>query len=116
MSKDVKKENKEKKHFFKDVKTELKRVIWPSPKQLANNKVAVITIVLITAIIVFALDFAFESMNKFGIDNIKKAVQSSNETTNTVINEQTQNTQTNAIANTENTSTNEVTQNNTVNE
>ena len=55
-------------------------------------------------------------MNKFGIDNIKKAVQSSNETTNTVINEQTQNTQTNAIANTENTSTNEVTQNNTVNE
>ena len=116
MSKDVKKEKKEKKHFFKDVKTELKRVIWPSPKQLANNTVAVITIVLITAIIVFALDVAFESMNKFGIDNIKKTVQNSNEITNTVVNEQTQNTQTNAIANTENTSTNEVTQNNTVNE
>ena len=54
------KEKKEKKHFFKDFKAELKRVIWPTPKQLANNVVAVITIVLITGIVVFALDFVFE--------------------------------------------------------
>ena len=56
MPKDVndKKEKKENKHFFKDFKAELKRVIWPTPKQLVNNTVAVITIVLITAVIVFA--------------------------------------------------------------
>ena len=54
-----KKESKDKKHFFKDFKAELKRVIWPTPKQLVNNTVAVITIVLITPIIVFALDLVF---------------------------------------------------------
>ena len=111
MPKDAKKENKEKKHFFKDVKTELKRVIWPAPKQLVNNTVAVITIVLITAIIVFVLDFAFESMNKFGIDNIKNVVQSTNttddtttnETTNTIANEQSNTVANEVTSNTQNT-------------
>jgi preprotein translocase subunit SecE len=53
---------KEKKHFFRDFKAELKRVIWPTPKQLINNTIAVITIVLITAAVVFALDFVFENI------------------------------------------------------
>lgn len=85
---DNKKQGKEKKqrHFFKDFKAELKRVIWPTPKQLLNNTVAVITVVLITAAIVFVLDFAFESMNKYGIDKLKELVDSNNsiETTNSV--------------------------------
>ena len=55
----AKKENKAKKHFFKDFKAELKKVIWPTPKQLANNTTAVVAIVLLTAIIVFALDVVF---------------------------------------------------------
>ena len=63
---------KEKKHFFRDFKAELKRVIWPTPKQLINNTIAVITIVLITAAVVFALDFVFENMNKYGINKIKE--------------------------------------------
>ena len=56
MAKDAKnnKDLKNKKHFFKDFKAELKKVIWPTPKQIVNNTVAVITIVLITAVIVFA--------------------------------------------------------------
>ena len=49
VSKNDKKEKKENKHFFKDFKAELKRVIWPTPKQLVNNTVAVIVIVLIPA-------------------------------------------------------------------
>ena len=73
-----KKQNKETKHFFKDFKAELKRVIWPTPKQLLNNTVAVITIVIITAAIVFALDFAFEKMNQYGINKIKSVVESKN--------------------------------------
>ena len=36
------KESKTKRHFFKDVKAELKKVIWPTKKQLVNNTVAVI--------------------------------------------------------------------------
>lgn len=71
---------KEKKHFFKDFKAELKKVIWPTPKQLVNNTVAVVVIVLIIAVIVFVLDFAFEKMNTYGINKLKSIV----ETTNTV--------------------------------
>lgn len=71
----AKKENKVKKHFFKDFKAELKKVIWPTPKQLVNNTVAVVTIVLIAAIIVFVLDVAFDSINKYGISNLQSIVE-----------------------------------------
>ena len=69
------KDNKNKKSFFKGLKAELKKVIWPTPKQLVNNTIAVITIVLITTLIVFVLDLAFESLNKYGIDKIKESIQ-----------------------------------------
>ena len=69
-----KQDSKNKKHFMKDFKAELKRVIWPTPKQLFNNTVAVITVVLITAAIVFALDLIFESVNTYGIDKLKEVV------------------------------------------
>ena len=88
------KSKKDKKHFFKDFKAELKKVIWPTPKQLVNNTVAVITIVLITAAIVFVLDFAFEKMNTFGINKLKSRVESKNETVNSqVINDENSNTE-----------------------
>ena len=81
---DSKKQSK--KSFGKDFKAELKRVIWPTPKQLFNNTVAVITVVLITAAIVFVLDFAFESMNKYGIEKLKEMVDNNNsEATNSVV-------------------------------
>ncbi len=71
----AKKENsKNKKSFFKDFKAELKKVNWPTPKQLLNNTIAVVTIVLITAAIVFVLDIAFETLNKHGVDKIKEIV------------------------------------------
>ena len=69
-----KQDSKNKKHFMKDFKAELKRVIWPTPKQLFNNTVAVITVVLITAAIVFALDLIFESVNTYGFDKLKEVV------------------------------------------
>ena len=77
--------NKKDKKFFKDFKAELKKVIWPSTKQLVNNTTAVIAIVLIIAVIVFALDVVFESMNTYGIDKIKSLVTSSQ--TNNEVNE-----------------------------
>ena len=79
MAKEVNKKEakkKEKKHFWKDFKAELKKVIWPTPKQLVNNTVAVVTIVLITAVIVFVLDLAFESLNTYGIKGLRSAVES----------------------------------------
>ena len=84
MAKDVeKKPKKESKHFFKDFKAELKKVIWPTPKQVVKNTVAVITIVLITAVIVFALDLIFEALNTHGVNNLRKLVKPENTITTT---------------------------------
>ena len=75
-----KKENsKNKRSFFKDFKAELKKVVWPTPKQLVNNTVAVVTIVLITAAIVFVLDLAFEAVNKQGVEKIKEIITPTSE-------------------------------------
>ena len=68
---------KEKRHFLKDVKAELKKVIWPTPKQLLNNTLAVIASVIIVGVIVFLLDLCFEKINTFGIEKLKTVVQSS---------------------------------------
>ncbi len=68
---------KENNHYFKEMKAELKKVVWPTPKQLFNNTVAVIAFVLIFAIIVFVLDVCFDSINKYGILKLQQKVQSS---------------------------------------
>lgn len=73
-----KENNKNKRSFFKDFKAELKKVVWPTPKQLLNNTIAVVTIVLITAAIVFVLDLAFEAVNKHGIDKVKEVIGTNN--------------------------------------
>ena len=77
MAKDAKsnKEVKNKKHFFKDFKAELKKVIWPTPKQIGNSTIAVITIVLIAAVIVFALDLVFDLFNEKVINKFKADIK-----------------------------------------
>ena len=104
MAKKEVKNNKDKTSFTKSFKAELKKVIWPTPKQLFNNTVAVLAIVLITAIIVFVLDITFESMNKYGINKVKEMVsnsanETSNETTEENNVEQTENSEANVEEN-----------------
>ena len=85
-NKKSKKEEKNKRHFFKDFKAELKRVVWPTPKQLLNSTIAVITIVLVVGLIVFALDLGFELLSKYGINSLQANLQnkySNNSVTNT---------------------------------
>lgn len=109
-----KREKKEKRHFFKDVKAELKKVIWPTPKQLINNTVAVIVIVLIVGAIVFLLDLCFEQLNSRGIEQLKSIVQS--EETNMVVENVESNTtanETNVEANSEVESTENTVEENT---
>lgn len=103
--------NKEKKtkNFGKELKSELKKVSWPTFKQLINNTTAVITIVLIVSAIVFVLDVCFESLNDFGIGKLKALVSSNSE-------EQAQNVGDEATDNTDNqegedTNTDEVNEN-----
>lgn len=107
-----KENNKNKKSFSKDFKAELKKVVWPTPKQLVNNTVAVISIVLVTAAIVFVLDLTFETLNKHGVNKIKEVVSANNTVTadNTTSNQTTENTNnetsTEDSQNTENTDNN----------
>jgi len=94
---------KEKKHFFKDTKAELKKVIWPTSKQLVNNTLAVITVVLLVGVIVFVLDVCFEKTNQLGINGLKAIVQSTTnneETSNN--NEELEQEQNSEVNNTEN--------------
>lgn len=78
----AKKENsneKSKNNFFRELKSELKKVTWPTFKKLVNNTSAVISIVLIVSVIVFILDVCFENLNKFGVGKIKTLVSTETE-------------------------------------
>ena len=75
----AKKENKA--GFFKEFKAELKRVSWPTLKQVVNNTFAVIAIVLIVCVTVFILDVIFETVNTYGVDKLKALVTSSSSET-----------------------------------
>ena len=108
--KESKTENKVKKHFFKDFKAELKKVIWPTPKQLVNNTSAVLAIV-------FVLDVVFDMGNKYGISRLQNVV---NEEYNPAENTTSDNTSTDNTtsseeenANTENNTENTVEENTT---
>lgn len=82
MAKKEKKETKQKSSYFKEMKAELKKVVWPTSKELANNTAAVIAFVFIIALIVFICDFCFDNLNKYGITKMQEKVQSSFQTTN----------------------------------
>ena len=92
MAKKEKKDNKQKRHYFKDMKAELKKVIWPTAKQTANNTVAVIVFTLAIALIVFVLDVVFDFANKNGVVALQEKIKSSYSANNTVEQNNTENT------------------------
>ena len=81
--KEKKDNNKQKRHYFKDMKAELKKVIWPTAKQTANNTVAVVAFTLAIALIVFVLDVVFDFANKKGVVALQEKVKSSFSASNT---------------------------------
>lgn len=57
-------ENKtKKKGYFANMMTELKKVIWPTPKQTAKSTASTIAFVLLIAATLIVLNLAFESLN-----------------------------------------------------
>jgi len=48
--------------FIKDIKTELKKVIWPSRQQLVNNTGTVLLFCLIIGIIIWIVDAALSQI------------------------------------------------------
>ena len=89
--KDVK-EKKQNSSYFKDMKTELKKVVWPTPKELVNDTIAVIAFVICIGVIVFISDLAFDNLNKYGITVLQEKVRSSFQTTDSSENTTSENT------------------------
>lgn len=46
--------------FFKEVKSELKKVVWPTRKQVVNNTLIVIASVLIIGAVIWIFDGIFQ--------------------------------------------------------
>jgi len=44
--------------FFRDTRSEMKKVVWPNKKQVINT-VVVLVVVLLSAVVIFILDAVF---------------------------------------------------------
>lgn len=44
--------------WFREMRSELKKVVWPTPKQIVNNTFVALTLMTCAAIAIWALDFA----------------------------------------------------------
>lgn len=45
--------------YFKDTKSELKKVVWPSKKDVKTNTITVLVVVAVAAVFMVLLDLAF---------------------------------------------------------
>ena len=48
--------------YFKDARSEFKKVVWPSRKQVVNNTIVVIISLVVSGLAIWALDSAFASL------------------------------------------------------
>ena len=46
--------------YFRELKSELKKVVWPTPKQVTKNTLIVIASVLIVGAFIWVYDLVFE--------------------------------------------------------
>ena len=55
--------------FFKEVKSEMKKVVWPTRKQVVKNTLVVIASVVIIGLVIWGLDMLFS----LGLEQIIKS-------------------------------------------
>ena len=58
--------------YFRELKSELKKVVWATPKQVLKSTLIVVACVLIVGVFIWSFDF----VAKFGIKELLKAVTS----------------------------------------
>ena len=51
------------KGFFKDMRSELKKVVWPTKKQIVNNTLWVMILVIVVAVVVLGIDLVLEKID-----------------------------------------------------
>lgn len=49
--------------YFKDVKAEFKKVVWPTPKATTKNTVVVLIVCALAALFIFGIDTLFSLLN-----------------------------------------------------
>ena len=65
---DVKKENWFKRtwgsvrRYFRELRSELKKVVWPTPKQVAKNTLIVIACVIVVGVFIWVFDFVAQAL------------------------------------------------------
>lgn len=74
MSKDVAEKAKEAKpktnpfkkigRFFKDLRSETKKIVWPTKKQVLNNTGVVFAFLAVSAVVILCLDLVFTNVMK----------------------------------------------------
>lgn len=50
--------------YFKDAKSEFKKVVWPTPKQTTHNTIVVIVMCALAALFIFGIDSLFGLLNR----------------------------------------------------
>ncbi|MBR5799835.1 MAG: preprotein translocase subunit SecE [Lachnospiraceae bacterium] len=64
MADSAKKEKTSKPSFFKGVKAEFKKIIWPDKESLFKQSIAVVCISVVVGVIIAIIDFVM----KYGVD------------------------------------------------
>ncbi|MBQ2893268.1 MAG: preprotein translocase subunit SecE [Oscillospiraceae bacterium] len=61
---EVKKDNLFKKiaRYFRELKSELKKVVWSTPKQVAKNTLIVIACVVVVGLFIWVFDFVAQAL------------------------------------------------------
>ena len=67
-----KKAKTEKSHWFKDLKAEIKKIVWPSGKRLFDNVVVVLSMVIVVTLIIFLLDLGLKQLNNLEVNGINE--------------------------------------------
>jgi len=42
--------------WFREMRSELKKVVWPTPKQILNNTMVSLSVMVVAAIVIWAID------------------------------------------------------------
>lgn len=64
-AKDQKKQPNKVAKYFKDLKSEFKKVVWPTKQQLMNNTAVVLTVIVSIGVVVGALDLGLGALLRF---------------------------------------------------
>ena len=57
--------------YFRELRSELKKVVWPTPQQVLKNTLIVLACVLIVGVFIWLFDF----VARYGIDSLITWVQ-----------------------------------------